>query len=515
MIWRTFLPRLRATSQVICLLGILLLFLATDYRGEDHIPYPVSLLFRLDPLALVADLLAPGAFHWQLLWPAILLVIATGLFGRFFCGWICPMGALLDGCGVFRKKTAQPPLPRKWRRTKYYLLATTVAAAALGVQLFSLLDPLSLFLRSLTISLFPAFNWLMNRLFDGLYALDIGVITEGTDRAYPLIRENLMAFHQPHFQLSVLTFAIFAGILLLEKIERRFWCRNLCPLGALLGLCSSHGLVERVPTRICPDCLQCESDCRMNAVQSERNCRSECVQCMDCLEYCPYERTRFLGIKAKPALTNIDLSRRGLITSVALGAIFAPVAHTAPPVQRENQYLVRPPGAVAEDEFLRRCIRCGECLKVCIGNALQPALLEAGLLGLWSPIVVARHGYCEYHCTLCGQVCPTGAIRELPAETKIQTVIGLAVIDQKLCLPYARGTECLVCEEHCPTGKKAIVLESRNISAAGHTKRLKVPQVVPEQCIGCGICETRCPTQGISAIRVINEGETRHLNSQQ
>ena len=148
-------------------------------------------------------------------------------------------------------------------------------------------------------------------------------------------------------------------------------------------------------------------------------------------------------------------------------------------------------------------------MKFCIGSALHPALLQAGVTVLWTPLLMARLGYCEYNCTLCGQVCPTGAIKELSLEVKRKTIIGLAVFDKNLCLPYARGEECLVCEEHCPTGKKAIIFDERDVTYGGITKRLKQPVVVKKLCIGCGICETKCPVEGVSAIRVIHEGESR------
>jgi formate hydrogenlyase subunit 6/NADH:ubiquinone oxidoreductase subunit I len=148
-------------------------------------------------------------------------------------------------------------------------------------------------------------------------------------------------------------------------------------------------------------------------------------------------------------------------------------------------------------------------MKVCIGRALHPALLDAGPIGLWTPLLVPRIGYCEYNCTLCGQVCPTGAIKPLTLPEKKKNVVGLAVFDKDRCLPFAKGVECLVCEEHCPTGKKAIVFEEKDVLVDGETRRLKFPKVVDKLCIGCGICETRCPVEGASAIRVINEGESR------
>jgi MauM/NapG family ferredoxin protein len=171
--------------------------------------------------------------------------------------------------------------------------------------------------------------------------------------------------------------------------------------------------------------------------------------------------------------------------------------------------LVRPPGSVEEPKFLRRCIKCGECMKVCITNGLQPTFLQAGLEGVWSPFLVPRIGYCEFNCTLCGQVCPTDAIEQLEPEVKKKRKIGLAFIDRNRCLPYAFGIDCIVCEEHCPTSPKAIRFEPRIVKTAGGEKEIKQPIMVPEVCIGCGICEYYCPVGETAAIRVSSAGEDR------
>ncbi|MEJ2471245.1 MAG: 4Fe-4S binding protein [Desulfuromonadales bacterium] len=497
---------LRRTVQVLCLLGFLWLFVQTEYKGLDQLPYPVSLLFRIDPLAALADFFAPGDFSWSL-WPALVLLVLTVLFGRFFCGWICPLGTTIDGTGLLTGR-GQARCQSGWRKVKYILLITLTAASFGGLQLLGLFDPLAIFLRSLTLAIYPAYNLGMNGLFDWAYRHDIPILND----LYPVFRDNLMAFFQPTYTLGLFTLLVFLTILLLERVERRFWCKNLCPLGALLGLCSRRALLVRQPEQLCADCQQCVTDCRMNAVRKEELKGSECIECLDCSDYCPEERVRFT-LKGPRSQPSFDISRRDLLVSVSAGLIMAPVAAIAPQSYKLNPYLIRPPGAVEEAEFLRRCVRCGECMKVCIGQALHPAWFEAGATGLWTPLLVARLGYCEYNCTLCGQVCPTGAIRQLPLEKKRKTVIGLAVFDKNRCLPFARQEECLVCEEHCPTSEKAIVFEQKLVNIAGQTRQLKIPKVLTDKCIGCGICETRCPLEGASAIRVINEIESRRPQS--
>ena len=112
-----------------------------------------------------------------------------------------------------------------------------------------------------------------------------------------------------------------------------------------------------------------------------------------------------------------------------------------------------------------------------------------------------RIGYCEYRCTLCGQVCPTQAIRNLKPGEKATVNIGLAVIDRGRCLPFAYGVYCIVCEEVCPTSPKAIWLEEVPvINRQGRTHRFKQPHVDLGLCIGCGVCEAKCPVLGRPAI---------------
>ncbi len=503
----------RRICQSFCLAVFLWLFLQTEYRGIDQLAYPVSLLFRIDPLAALADFLAPGPFGWQLLWPALVVLLLTALFGRFFCGWVCPLGTTLDGLGklVGRGRKVFSP---GWRRVKYYLLIVMGTATIFGVQLLGLFDPLAIFLRSLTLAVYPAYNYGLNQAFDFFYAHEVPLLSAAVKGSYPVFRDYLMAFYQPIFALSLFTLLIFLLIVLLERIEHRFWCKNLCPLGGLLGICSRYAVLQRAPQKLCADCQACDSLCRSGAVRGAGHLRSECLLCMDCTGFCPDERVKFglgVGLAHTPG---VDLQRRGVLTAMASGVMLAPVVRIGPVTHEQNPYLVRPPGAAPEEEFLQRCVRCAECMKVCIGRALQPALLEAGPVGLWTPLVVSRIGYCEYNCTLCGQVCPTGAIAPLKLPEKQKYVIGLAVINKDRCLPFAKGVECLVCEEHCPTGQKAIVMEEKDLLIDGEMRRLKFPKVVDKLCIGCGICETRCPVEGASAVRVINEGESRRKRSE-
>ncbi len=213
----------------------------------------------------------------------------------------------------------------------------------------------------------------------------------------------------------------------------------------------------------------------------------------------------------KPA--RLGLNRRQLLASGAAGAGVALVFRASPLAggRSFNPELVRPPGALAEDQFLQTCIRCGACMKVCPTNAIHPTLFEAGFEGMWSPVLKMTVGYCEYECTLCSQACPTGAIRPIEVAEKQKIKIGLAYVDRNRCLPFALGRPCIVCEEHCPTPQKAIWLEETQVTRGpGRQVTVQQPHVDPDLCIGCGICVTKCVVKDRPAIQVTSAGETRN-----
>jgi MauM/NapG family ferredoxin protein len=160
--------------------------------------------------------------------------------------------------------------------------------------------------------------------------------------------------------------------------------------------------------------------------------------------------------------------------------------------------VIRPPGSLPEKKFVDTCVRCGNCMKVCITNGLQPVMMDSGVEGLWTPQLVPEIGYCEYKCTLCGEVCPTQAIAQLPVAAKQKARLGLAVIDHRTCIAWDGNDECIVCEEHCPVSDKAIKVKAEIFNG----KKIFRPSVDKGLCIGCGICQNKCPVRPVRAIRV-------------
>lgn len=505
---------LRKASQALFLLLFLFLFLQTESKGGDELGYPVKLFLDFDPLLFISSLLssrAPAPSFYL----SLIVIVATIFLGRFFCGWICPLGTLHNLVSHFKKKDGRVMHPR-WFRFKYYLLFFFLASSLFTVQLAGIMDPLSLLVRSLSLSIYPLFNGLIRAVFDAIYQWNPPVITDLSEMLYSVLKKGLLSFQQPYFHQGVFLGMLFVLVLGLNLIEKRFWCRFLCPLGALLGLLSRYALLTRSVSEGCTSCGACVPDCQGGALsgQGESWNKAECLYCMNCDDPCPAGAVSF-GFGEKTASPIPDLGRRNMALSILSGILTVPLLRTEPFAKASvlNPRLIRPPGALEEKEFLRRCVKCGECMKVCITNGLQPALLDAGLEGIWSPVLVPKIGYCEYRCTLCGQVCPTGAIRKLTSEEKATVRIGLAMIDPGRCLPYAHATPCIVCEEVCPTAKKAIRLEQVKVKdGKGREVLLKQPRVDLSLCIGCGICETRCPVSGQPAIYVTSTGGSQSKN---
>jgi ferredoxin len=302
-------------------------------------------------------------------------------------------------------------------------------------------------------------------------------------------------------------------IIALERYQRRFFCRNFCPLGATLGVVAQKCLlVGEGGNEECRSCRLCSRICRMGAIDETRQIdMASCNFCYECVQKCPRQIIAFRlgGGWRRPAA--VSLRRRRFLLAACAGGVLPLVQKNLVSARYPDPLLIRPPGALAERDFLQRCVRCGECMQVCIGNVLQPAAFEAGFDGMFSPVVKSRSGYCEFNCTLCGQVCPTGAITTLSREEKQRLKIGNAFFAKDLCLPYAKGIPCMVCEEHCPTPEKAIRFRPAEvINAAGEKVNVKQPYVIDELCIGCGICENKCPLPGRAAIYVTSAGEARH-----
>ncbi|MGE5357723.1 MAG: 4Fe-4S dicluster domain-containing protein, partial [Bacteroidales bacterium] len=467
----------------------------------------------------------------------LVILVPTFALGRFFCGWVCPLGTLNHFFGSWKseKKRGAKLIAsnryHSWQAIKYYVLGTALVLAVFGSVALLLLDPISLVVRSLAVVVLPGIHAAVAAVTSTLYGSSLPGARIAADVLQVVAAKTLIGFRQPHFQQVVSIGLVFGAILFLNLRVTRFWCRALCPLGALLGLASRWSVLRLEKNEAqCDTCNRCLLHCQGgdDPIPGVPWRKAECHLCFNCVGDCPQHalRVRFDSAPAK-AIDAPQLQRRKLVGSLALGAGLLPIVRGANVFGAEpDPRLIRPPGSLAEPKFLERCIRCGECMKVCPTNALHPAVSETGLEGLWTPVLVPRVGYCEPGCVLCGQACPTGAIWEITAEEKTGRTagnsearepvkIGTAFYDRGRCLPWAMGTECLVCEEWCPTSPKAIYLVPGDVVlSSGEVKRVKQPYVDPKRCTGCGACEYACPVHDRPAVYVTSVGETRSKANQ-
>ncbi|HVY48481.1 MAG TPA: 4Fe-4S binding protein [Minicystis sp.] len=536
----------RRASQAGFLLLFLYLLVHTAFRGSFasadarvRLPEPVEAFLLADPFVAAMTLLSTHSIYRGLAWSVGLLAL-TLVFGRVFCGWICPFGTLHHVFGwIFPSrygrgnKRVESNKTYARQRVKYYLLYAFLAAALAGSAIGGLFDPICVAVRAIGLAVIPALQYVAAGASYVAGASGSRALSSIADGGQDFLAGTVWQSKQFYFHQTWFIGALLVAILFMNRFVPRFWCRVLCPLGAFLGVFSRFALfgMEKDHAK-CTDCNLCLVHCQgADSPQGGVKWRQdECHMCLNCESACPEDVIKFRFLpNRRSAVVKPDTGRRTAIATAAAGAALIPIGRVADVIDANYDHrVIRPPGAVEEREFLDRCIRCAECMKVCPNNALHPAFFEAGVEGIWTPILIPRIGYCEPSCVLCGQVCPTGAIQKITEEQKLgigqkPISIGTAFYDQGRCLPWAMATPCIVCEEFCPTSPKAIWVEEVDVpkrlpvyqdkgagkEAAYEKVHVQRPHVDPSLCIGCGACEKVCPVQDKPAVYVTSVGETR------
>ena len=359
--------------------------------------------------------------------------------------------------------------------------------------------------------------------------------------------------------------ALVPGLLVLVAagLRPRLFCRWLCPAGALLRLVANRSVFGfRIKGEVCTSCGACQKVCRTGAADSvgRRIDNGACVGCFDCQVICPVDAIHF-GREIKPRVvaqdsilprTTVDkmghskpehvkfslpesslnassagvlqtkadttglqvgkaaaskvFSRRNFmlaggvglaasaLTLPAIGLGLRPVTARLVTLNGKSRAWASPPGSGSVERFNRLCLSCGLCARACPSGVLRQGMAGWKFPAVLEPYMDYARGFCQFECVACGLVCPSGAIQRLSIEAKTTVAVARSSLDLPKCIVVEKGTPCGACAEHCPTG----ALSMERVPA----HRYPIPVLDETLCVGCGACETVCPSEPAKALIV-------------
>ena len=480
---------------------LLLSFLFIDPRNS--IPIPVIDL--LSSIQLVPALLMISTSFGFAAAALFFIIILTLLFGRVYCSTICPLGTFQDIVIYIKKKTN-----KRFRLSylkpsyafHYFFLGLIFTCVLIGSSIFlNLLEPFSNYGRLLTTLIEPLTTLLNNGLAAILSRFQIYFLYDIPLRSI----ETSLLFGSIFFLFLFSYLSYFHG---------RLFCNSFCPAGAVLGLLSRFTIFKMIVDKnTCTECGACEKVCKANCIESKTKKIdfSACIGCFNCIKSCPtdgiiYQRAQY----SKSIQDNrFDSSRRFFFQSISIPIAASIIQTTSQTDTTRSGYWaakrspVSPPGSKSVQHFSNYCTACSLCVTECPTQVLYPSFVEYGFAGLFQPKMNYDASYCNYECTTCGDVCPTGAILPLSIMEKKLVQIGKAVFIKDDCVVAAKKKDCAACSEHCPT---------KAVSTVPYEGKLKIPELNNDICIGCGACEHACPTTPRKAIYITSNSV--HLQAQ-
>jgi ferredoxin len=426
------------------------------------------------------------------------VLAVTVLFGRVYCSTLCPLGVLQD---IFIRIAKRVNKRRRFKyKEQHYILhyslfvLTVILALSGSVILLNLFEPFSNYGRILSNLINPLLV-LVNNMFGYI----LGLFGFMFLFQIPILHVNLVSI------LSSLS--ILALVTYLSYNHGRLFCNLICPAGAFLGLLSRFSVFKIViDENNCKECGLCERVCKANCIKSSSMeiDFAACIGCFNCIAACPTVGMSYRGRwkKTSNILPIVNEGRRKVLkTSVlpAIGLLVPIMGVEAVPGKSQNgfgenrKHPISPPGSLGVRRFSNLCTACHLCISSCPTQVLLPSFLEYGIAGVFQPKMNYDASYCNFDCVLCSQVCPTGAILPLDVSLKKEVQIGRVQFIKDDCIVVSKKKDCGACSEHCPT--KAVTM-------VPYEKKLMVPEVNNEVCVGCGACEHACPVLPNKAIYV-------------
>ncbi len=402
----------------------------------------------------------------------------------------------------------------KKKKYKYSKAKTILRWSVLGVVIVTFLLGFPVLLG--LVEPYSAYGRVMTNLFKPVYMLGNNVLESifTNFENYTFYKVDVVIYSLFSFIVAILTF--FAIGFLAWKYGRTY-CNTICPVGTLLGFISKYSLFRiKIDEGKCNGCGLCAMKCKASCIDSKNHTvdYSRCVDCFNCLGTCNRNALSFAPYSKKKAevasgQNQADTGKRQFLTTAITTAITAPAILAQDKINElisdknipTRQTPISPPGALSTKHLLHHCTSCHLCISRCPSQVIKPAFLEYGIGGMMQPVMSYERGFCNYNCTVCGDVCPNRAITKLEMEEKHLVQIGRVHFVHDVCVVVTNGHNCGACAEHCPT--QAVTM----VPYEGH-EGLTIPHITPDICVGCGGCEFICPVRPYRAIFV--EGNEVH-----
>lgn len=436
----------------------------------------------------------------------LVIMVLTVFFGRVYCSSICPLGILQDFFSragkLFKKKKRYKYLKARNILRNTILVVVIISALFFSMLLLNLLDPYSFYGKISTGLFRPVGVWINNLFAEVLENMNIFILYRKDQ--FPV-----------HFATVLFPIIAFLTILYLSWKYGRLYCNTICPVGTLLGWISKISIFKiNINHDNCIKCGKCGFECKSGCINVKDLSidHSRCVACFNCLTVCNDSAIDFSFVPVvqqnQAEKSKNEKGRKAFIYSSLMG-IFAlaglkhnkvyasgdegPLNKKPTTVPVEKTCPVSPPGSLSIDHFNSICTACQLCVSQCPTGVLQPSFTQYGIGGYMQPFMDYSSNYCNFECTLCSDICPTGAILKVEEEQKKTLQIGKVTFIKENCVVYTENTACGSCSEHCPT---------QAVKMVPYKGSLTIPETDNNICVGCGACEHACPVVPYKAIYV-------------
>ncbi|MBR1601030.1 MAG: 4Fe-4S dicluster domain-containing protein [Alphaproteobacteria bacterium] len=412
-----------------CVSAVVLILCVLAFSGKF---YDIK-IFNIQLTALAQSALLNTSFCVIVLLTCLLVI--TLIFGRIYCSALCPLGIFQELLMLLFKPVKKILNKNQTIIQKHYGFSYILSAVGFG----GLLGGTVVIIRH-----FDPYSVLGNAVGGGIY----GIIF-----------------------ITLLTIFVF--------FKNRFFCTNICPIGALLGWISRCSLFKiRINQEACVRCAKCAQKCPSGSIDFKNSSvnNETCIKCFNCLGSC-HRHALTYGLKKNDDIPFEAGRREFLVKSgafILLALAFKSGLTYSKRVGQKFKKALLPAGAGSTKEFANHCLNCNLCVQNCPMKIIKKANRDFPVVHL-----DYSENHCDYNCHRCSEICPSGALKPLTLKQKQNTKLGTAQIDSSVCV------KCGLCVIECP--RKVIT-----------KKAGKHPVINIKECIGCGACQNACPVKAIN-----------------